>query len=82
MDELSMNSAELLGALNYVTKKVIRVAGTYRKRADGTTRVFGGLDVVMCADFWQLKPVTGTWLCANPLDVPAGRAQDTLEDRQ
>ena len=79
LDELSMNSAELLGALNYVTKKAIRATGTYKKRTDGTTRVFGGLNVVMCVDFWQRQPVTGTWLCANPLDIPAGRAHDALE---
>ena len=79
LDELSMNSAELLGALNFVTSKAIRVNGTYKKRKDGTSRVFGGVNVVMCVDFWQLKPVTGTWLCDNPLDIPAGRARDALE---
>ena len=79
LDELGMNSAELLGALNYVTSNAIRTNNTYKKQKDGTTRVFGALNVVMCVDFWQLKPVSGTWLCDNPLHVPAGRARDALE---
>ena len=78
LDELSMDSAELLGALEYVVKTAIRVKGTYKKRKDGTTRVFGGVNIVMCVDLWQLQPVGGTWLCCNPLQMPAGRAQDAL----
>ena len=34
--------------------------------------------MVMCVDLWQLQPVGGTWLCCNPLHIPAGRAQDAL----
>ena len=79
LDEVSMNSAELVGALNDVVSKAMRSVGTYKKRRDGTSRVFGGLNVAMCVDFWQLKPVTGTWLCDNPLHIPAGRARDALE---
>ena len=79
VDEVSMIPAELLGALNYVISKAARAIGSYKKRHDGTLRVFGGVNVVMCGDFWQLKPVTGTWLCDNPLNIPAGRAQDALE---
>jgi hypothetical protein len=41
--------------------------------------VFGGVNVLMYGDWWQLKPVGGTWLCCNPLDIPAGRAQNALE---
>ena len=64
-----MDSAELLGALDYVISKATRVNGTYKKRSDGTSRAFGGVNVVMCTDFWQLKPVKGTWLCGNPVAV-------------
>ena len=78
IDELSMISAELLGALAYVMTKAIRIAGTYKKRKDGSTRAFGGVNMIMCVDWWQLQPVTGTCLCSNPLDIPAGRAQDAL----
>ena len=60
IDELSMISAELLGALAYVIKKAIRAPGTYKKRAtDGTTRAFGGVNVVMCMDDGVL--LEGKW---------------------
>ena len=79
LDELGMIFAELLGALNHVTTNAIRTNNTNKKGTNGMARVFGGLNVVMCVDFWQLKPVQGTWLCDNPLHVPAGRARDALE---
>ena len=54
-----MDSAELLGALEYVVQTAIRRLGTYKVRRDGSVRVFGGINVVMCVDFWQLQLVTG-----------------------
>ena len=57
LDELSMDSAELLGALGYVVKPAVRVQGAYKKRQDGSMRAFGGVNVVMCVGFWQLQPV-------------------------
>ena len=74
-----MLSAELLGTLERVVTGAVRVTGTYKKRSDGSHRAFAGVNVVMCADFWQLHPVGGTFLAANPLDVPAGCAQRALE---
>ena len=79
IDEVSMMSAELLGSLERVVSSAVRVRGTYKKRSKDTHRAFGGVNVVMCADFWQLHPVTGTFLASNPLDVPAGCAQRALE---
>ena len=74
-----MMSAELLGTLERVVKAAVRVNGTYKMRSNGTQRAFGGVNVIMCADFWQLHPVTGTSIASNPLDVPAGSAQHALE---
>ena len=78
IDEVSMISAELLGALEYVVKGAVRVQETYKKRNNGNTRAFGGVNVIMCADFWQLQPVTGTFLASDPTVVPPGRAQNAL----
>ena len=79
IDEISMISAELLGTLQYVVTAAIRRQGTYKKRhSDGSTRLFGGVNVIMCGDFWQLHPVSGTFLCSNPVEVPAGRAREAL----
>ena len=72
-------SAELLGTLERVVTAAARVKGTSKKRSDGSQRAFAGVNVVMCAGFWQLHPVGGTFLGANPLDVPAGCAQRALE---
>ena len=72
-----MMSAELLGTLEQVVSGAIRVRGTYKKRNNGTSRVFGGVNIVMCADFWQLHPVNG--LSSHPTlwmyqrDVPSER---------
>jgi len=61
IDEVSMISAELLGALEHVVRTAVRVKGTYKKRSIASTRVFGGVNLVMCGDFWQLHPVPGTY---------------------
>ena len=65
--------------MNLVANLKKNTFGTYKKRKDGTTRVFSDLNVVLCVDSWQLKPVSGMWLCDNPLHIPAGRARDALE---
>ena len=61
-----MIAAELLGALEAVVKTAVRIKGTYKKRHNGETRVFGGVNVVMLGDFWQLHLVTGTYLTSDP----------------
>ena len=74
-----MMSAELLGTLEEEVKSAVRVRGTYKKRSADSQRAFGGVNVVMCADFWQLHPVTGTFLASNPLEVPSSRACQELD---
>ena len=73
-----MLSAELLGSLEYVITRAIRVNGTYKKRHDGQTRAFGGVNTLMCGDFWQLHPTGGTFLASNPVEVDGQRAQKGL----
>ena len=73
-----MIDAELLGALEHMVSSVVRQPGTYKRRPDGSKRVFGGMNLVLCGDFWQLHPVSGTCLCSSPVDIPAGRARNAL----
>ncbi len=74
-----MMSAELLGTLEQVVSKAVRTKGTHKQRVDGSSRVWGGVNIIMCADFWQLHPVSGAVLAANPCDAPAGCAQNAVE---
>ena len=78
VDELSMVSAELFGALEYVVRKVIRQRGTYKVRPDKSQRRFGGVNVVAFADFWQLPPVGGTSLSSCPTQASPGLSMDGM----
>ena len=51
--------------------------GTYKIRKGGSTRKFGGVNVLMLGDFSQLKPVGGTWLCSYPY-IGEGRVQNAM----
>ena len=75
-----MISAELLGALEAVVKTAVRVKGTYKKRRKGEKSVFGGVNIVMLWDFWQLHPVSGTYLASDPDLVPGyGLARNAVD---
>ena len=57
----------------------VRVLGTYKKRQDGSTRAFGGVNLVMCANFWHLLsgsvgPTTG--------GMPFGRKKGQHKNKQ
>eukprot|EP00959_Pyramimonas_sp_CCMP1952_P331956 6951016-Pyramimonas_sp.AAC.1 len=64
--------AELLGKLAEKVTRAVRNRNTYKVRRGLLTslpepkRAFGGINVIMCADFWQLHPVPGTLLASNP----------------
>ena len=76
VEQVSMIAAELLGALEKVVTGAVRVRNTYKKRAADSKRAFGGVNVVMCADFWQLHPVSGTFIASNPTVLSPGSAYD------
>ena len=69
VDEISMVSAQLLGQLEIVVSKVVRRKNPYRLDANGEIRPFGGINVLLLGDMWQLKPVTGTALFASPSET-------------
>ena len=78
-----MISADLLGIFEKMVRTVVRSNAPYKLKrvpgeTKGTPRAFGGINVILCADFWQLKPVAGTYICSNPAEA-VGNAQNGLE---
>jgi len=65
IDEISMVSALLLGRLEKLMTKVARRRCIYRCRPDRSRRPFGGVNMLLCGDFFQLKPVRGLSLYDN-----------------
>ena len=65
LDELSTFSTMLLHLLDGNLRRACK-RHPYAKRADGSWRPFGGINVVFCGDFWQLPPVRATSLFSNP----------------
>ena len=64
--EVSMISVQLVGVLDILIGKVTWKCDNWKRRADGTERSVGGLDVLFFGDFSQLKPVSGTTLASHP----------------
>ena len=59
IDEISMVSALFLGQIENLMSKVARRRSIYRCRPDRSRRPFGGINMLLCGDFFQLKPVRG-----------------------
>ena len=66
VDEISMVSAKLLAQMDVKLRGVIRQIGTAKEGADKRDRSFGGLNVLLCGDFWQLDPPDGGFLANIP----------------
>ena len=49
-------------------RSVIRDIGTAKVGSDKRDRPFGGLNVIMCGDFWQLDPPDGGYLGSIPVE--------------
>ena len=62
IDEISMVSAKLLATIDMKLRSVVRVLGTQKKAENSVERSFGGLNVLMCGDFWQLPSPDGGYL--------------------
>ena len=79
VDEISMVSAQLLGQLELLVSKVVRRRSLFKRRPDGTHRPFGGINVLLFGDWWQLKPVSGTALFADPATAGSSTAWHGLQ---
>ena len=66
IDEISMIGAQLFGLLELVIRKVIRKKSVYKIRPNGTERPFGGVNILLFGDWWQIKPVSGAALFTDP----------------
>ena len=82
MDEVENVSAELLAASEKQTSDSTRNAGSYKLREDGrqkTSRPFGGINVVMFLDLWQVPPVRLTSIAANPFGTHTAKVKKILD---
>ena len=70
IDEISMVGSRLFAQIDMKLREVIRDIGT-QKLARGKTRPFGGLDVIVSGDFWQLDPPDGGFLGGIPAEYIA-----------
>ena len=78
IDEGSTASAEVLGALDSTLQQAVRATGTYARRGDGSKRPFGGINLRIFTDWWQLPPVNATAITQNPLQRHSATVQRTL----
>ena len=62
IDEISMVSARLLADIDMKLRDVTRRIGTLKTQENGLDRAFGGINVIMAGDFWQLDPPDGGFI--------------------
>eukprot|EP00435_Cladocopium_sp_Y103_P052258 s774_g16.t1 len=74
LDEFSMVSAELLAQLELRCRELMRDLSIAKYgQHDGRVRPFGGLNIILAGDLYQLPPPKGTFLADIPWDLLAGR---------
>ena len=67
VDEISMVSAELLARLELRCRELVRDLAQSKYATDAAcARPFGGLNVILAGDMWQLPPPRGTFLGEVP----------------
>ena len=79
IDEISMVAAELFAELERKVSQAARPIGTYKFRADHSPRPFGGFNVLLFGDWWQLRPVRVAALYDQPSKASSGAAYEGLQ---
>ena len=72
LDEPSMVSAELFAELERRASQAARGTGTYKLRPDKSARPFGGFNVLLFGDWWQIRPAKQTPLTEGPRPTDGG----------
>ena len=84
IDDIGMVSAKLLGQLEHRLQEMMSERDTYKLR-DGirkgtqTLRKFGGVNLIMLGDFWQIPPIGGTGLTSNITLADPGCEQNAMQ---
>ena len=68
-----MVSAELLAQLEHRCREIMRDLSLGKFAADGSVEPFGGLNVILSGDLFQLPPPKGTFLGDVPWDLLTGK---------
>ena len=67
IDEISMVSVELLAAVERACRALVRNSSTFKRPVgDVHSKPFGGLNVVVLGDLWQLEPPEGHFVGSVP----------------
>ena len=78
LDEISMVSAELLARFELRCRELVRDACKEKYGPhSNAARPFGGVNVILAGDMWQLEPPRGTFLGAIPAEMLRRRGQKT-----
>ena len=79
IDEIENVSVELLVALDTQIGDSTRTgARSFASRADGSRRLFGGINLITFGDVWQIPPVRQTSITSNPFAKHKAKVQRIL----
>ena len=82
IDEIENAGADALAVLEmHVTSAANKKLYPFRPKVRGAMRprLFGGVNTLVCGDWWQLPPVRQVSLCSNPLKAPSSMSQKMLD---
>ncbi len=68
IDEISMINASFLAQIDLHLRSTRSNSWRTKKHNLNATRSFGGINVIVCGDFWQLDRPTGTSLASIPTE--------------
>ena len=66
IDEIEALSVLIFGILDSNTRRACSRQPYARRSLGGSLRPFGGLNLILCGDWWQLTPVLARSFCSNP----------------